>query len=64
LEEQQIILPQDEGFDGFFMARLKKKWFSSMNSLNFFLTFFEKNRFPTNYFLSSTRHTKWRSGWK
>jgi 16S rRNA (cytosine967-C5)-methyltransferase len=25
LEEQQIILPQDEGFDGFFMARLKKK---------------------------------------
>jgi 16S rRNA (cytosine967-C5)-methyltransferase len=24
LEEQRIILPQDEGFDGFFMARLKK----------------------------------------
>jgi 16S rRNA (cytosine967-C5)-methyltransferase len=25
LEEQRIILPQDEGYDGFFMARLSKK---------------------------------------
>lgn len=25
LEEQKVILPQDEGFDGFFMARLAKK---------------------------------------